>query len=283
MTLRKELGATLAQHIEPSFDLVHQLSTLCLDGNLIAGSWAADASSNQSRFEFGAIGSSPAIQVLSEISTTMASGVDHLSALADALNSDSTIGFSFATIARGALEAYGRAWYFLEAPDADALIKRWLSTRINDLIFASKASEDAGEKAKLNTRMSELKKDATALGMTKDEMKLSFTRLAADFYDAVYKGSDGSREYSILSAVAHAERSGISRLTQRVSSNVASGLHSAKLEASDEFIADLAFTTLTLHSAIFEKATISFGISPGDQKAWSATWADVMQVLLTRS
>lgn len=231
---------------------------------------------SQSQFEFGSIGSAPAAQALSEIPMAMASGVDHLSALADALGSDRTLGFPFATLARGAMEAYGRAWYLLEAPDAKALVQRWLATRINDLKFAVRASDDPAEEAQLQNTLDSLRNDAAALGMPRSDMKVSFTALASAVHDAAYSDTDGGREYSILSAVAHAERSGIQRLVHRQAHDVARGLHSAELKASDEYIHYVMHTAVALHAFLFSSALGCFGLSPLDQKEWGESFAAVL-------
>lgn len=271
MPLRLQLAQTLSAHIDPSLDLAMALSAAAMEGPHASGSWADSVTTAQSEFEFGAMGSAPLSQALSELPLTMASGVDHMSALVDALASERTIGYALATIARGAIEAYGRAWFLLEAHDATSLAKRWLRTRNSDLRFAVRIADDPSDVTRMESSLAAIREDAASLGMTTNDLRLSFADLASEVYNAAHGDNEGQRAYSVLSAVAHAERSGVQRMVHRIQNNVAPGLHLSKLEASDEFVTEVVGEALKVHSFVFVQSMQKFGLQAEDHMLWAAS------------
>lgn len=250
MTFKYELGAALTAHIDPAMNAANRLSTLVSNGAYPTGSWAANVTQNDSAFDIGVIGAAPATQAMAGIPWSLVSGIDHLSAIADSLQSSLTIGYPLATLARGAMEAYGRAHFLMEPTDTESVIKRWVATRLSDLKFAIMSCQDPRDKARLEQLRDALKSDAASLNFSNNDLKLSFTALATDVHDHVYQEHDGSAEYSILSAVAHAENSGIHRLSRLEQKDISPGLNLARIEASDEFIGHVVDVALTIHFKI---------------------------------
>jgi hypothetical protein len=127
MTFRDELGDALEAHIDPALDVAAQLSKLIAQGSYPVGSWAAHVAQGDAAYNGNAVGRAPATQALAGIPWSLASGIDHLSAFAASVRSSQALGYSFSTIVRGSVEAYGRAHFLLGTTDVDQLLKRWMA------------------------------------------------------------------------------------------------------------------------------------------------------------
>ncbi|MET3773049.1 hypothetical protein ACJJV6_08710 [Arthrobacter nitrophenolicus] len=279
MTFRYDLGDALAEHIDPAMNAANRLSTIVTKGTYAAGSWIATVTQHDAGFVTGTIGTAPATQAVAGIPWSLASGIDHLSALADSLQSARTIGYPLATLARGAMEAYGRAHFLVDATDTETLVKRWLATRLSDLKFASMSCEEPAEALRLEQLRDDLKSDASSLNFSAADTKLSFTALATAVHDHVYQGSDGSAEYSMLSAVAHAENSGIHRLSKLEQRDTSPGVNSARIEASDEFIGHVVSIAVTIHFKVLADCIQKFGDDVSQDHPLFASLAGVHSML----
>ncbi|MEG9249998.1 hypothetical protein V6S67_18055 [Arthrobacter sp. Soc17.1.1.1] len=279
MTFRDNLSAALEAHIDPALDVAAQLSTRITQGGYPVGSWAAKMAQGDAVYKGKAVGAAPATQALAGIPWSLASGIDHLTALAASVKSSQTLGYSLSTIVRGSVEAYGRAHFLLENTDVDRLIRRWMATRLSSLKWAIKSAEDGADKARLQQLRDSLKGDATAFGFTPADLQLSFTALAVDVYNHVYGEDDGSLEYSRLSAVAHAENSGIHSLVVREQAHIAPGLHASRIEASDELLAEIAWGAFSVHSKIMTDAMQKFGEDPNEHREFGTSLIAVGSVL----
>lgn len=279
MTFRDELGTALEAHIGPALDVAVQISTRIAQDNYPGGCWAANMAQGDAVYNSAAVGAAPATQALAGIPWSLASGIDHLSAFAASVRSSQALGYSFSTIVRGSVEAYGRAHFLLGTTDVDQLIKRWMATRLSSLKWSIKSVEDGADKVRMEQLRDSLMVDAAAFGFPSGDLQLGFTALAVDVYNHVYGEADGSREYSRLSAVAHAENSGIASLAAREQPGIAKGLHASRIEAPDEHVAYVAEAAFTVHSKIMVEAMQKFGEDPYAHPEFGESFAAVATVL----
>lgn len=162
-------------------------------------------------------GPAPVRHAQGEILLCNAAAVDHLATLAGALVIPASRGYALATLARGAVEASGRAWWLLSAGSAEELTRRWLAGRVNSLRWLVKETAAEPLAQALNSKLhAELTAEALALGATKASLQLSYTRLATEVINVAIEPGAGEVLYARLSAVAHAERSGLASMLTRV-------------------------------------------------------------------
>ncbi|MEV7633622.1 hypothetical protein AB0N64_14580 [Microbacterium sp. NPDC089318] len=138
-------------------------------------------------------------------------GVDHAQAVAHALRSPD-LSFSLATLTRGAVESYGRAWWLIEPEDDDELIVRWLSGLVSELSQFEKVNpggiltELRGRNSDVESEMPRLLDEIEHRTKSRKPLSISYTRLATQLVDQI--GANGRYQYSHLSGVAHGESMG---------------------------------------------------------------------------
>jgi hypothetical protein len=144
------------------------------------------------------------------ITTASLAGADHMRGFVIGVRSTRTTVSNW-TLARGALEAFGRAKYLLDSEDANDLFGRSIAFARKELHFA----KDLGH---VHTRgagpldvhqhlkdLTDVVKDA---GITEPKAP-SATALTTDLIEASAPGSGGRLRYSQLSAAAHGESAGV--------------------------------------------------------------------------
>ncbi|MDP5225872.1 MULTISPECIES: hypothetical protein [Arthrobacter] len=142
---------------------------------------------------------------------------DHLRAFAAVL----TVGsggpaMSLATLARGAIEAFGKAHFLLQTDTAEALVVKQLRLAITEVEGSAAHSEFrrvSGEPVEKDEHIAELKALLGEHGVVYDkkkhsEHKVSITTLATAVINDSTPDAKGRASYSQLSAVAHAESPG---------------------------------------------------------------------------
>ncbi len=139
-------------------------------------------------------------------------GIDHSRLLARSLLHEDAA-FSIATLARGAVEAYARAWWMLEPKEDEELVVRWLSALASELETFARIRPNAvlhemrGRNSNAATQHVGVLDDIERLTGSRTPRKLSYTALAASLADQ-WK-ANGRVVYSDLSGVAHGESLGI--------------------------------------------------------------------------
>lgn len=151
--------------------------------------------------------------------------LDHVRTFAIAILDPDSAGYGLATISRGAVEAAGRAWWLITAPDADELTRRWLRSHISNLKFRVSApthdptatNEELAAAASNDELRTRLIAAAAGLGIVKPaDLKMDYTTLARSVLDAVSGPGAGLHFYSELSSVAHSDPSGIASMLTTV-------------------------------------------------------------------
>lgn len=94
------------------------------------------------RPEVVSMGEAPNDSAIRGILFATLAGMDHARLFAVALASDHPT-FGLATLTRGAIEAYGRAWWFLQSSDETELLVRWLSAMSKELSMATRVDPSA--------------------------------------------------------------------------------------------------------------------------------------------
>lgn len=158
-------------------------------------------------------GEDPAKNALDSVINATISGLDHTRLLARSL-ADEEISFASATVTRGAIEAFARAWWGLSSDNASDLVLRWLSGMAKELATATRIDENvslfdlSGREISGREQHTAVLDDIERLTGSRKPLPVSYTKLAVTLQDAL--NSPNSRAYySHLSAVAHAELLGI--------------------------------------------------------------------------
>jgi hypothetical protein len=149
----------------------------------------------------------------SMFATTMA-GLDNMRLFAFGLGSVPPVAVSLVTVARSALEAFGRVHWVLGATDAGDLIARVATLELADLTYLIRnaAEENAPSLvvARDETTISavglqrQIRGDLSRLGL-KPYDSPSRTKLVSELLDAALQREGGRVRYSTLSAISHGE------------------------------------------------------------------------------
>ncbi|TQL85185.1 hypothetical protein [Microbacterium saperdae] len=166
----------------------------------------------QGTFPSNSQGPYPGRNALETVLFATLAGLDHARLLARALLHDDAA-FSIATLARGAVEAYARAWWIREPDEDSAILVRWLSGLASELSTFDRLRPDAvlhemrGRNTDAAAVLAGVIDDIEQLTGSRTPLKVSYTALAASLADQ-WK-ADGRVVYSDLSGVAHGESLGI--------------------------------------------------------------------------
>jgi hypothetical protein len=142
------------------------------------------------------------------------SALDHTYALGKALEQEQRIGTPLAAVARGALEAFGRAYYLFKSENPDGIIRSNTISMLSDALGRRPAFKESPEYAKENDAyILEMRSKANALGIPKDEQRKGYSSYVYELLQDTTKLNRGPVTYSNLSAVAHCERAGFLQLS----------------------------------------------------------------------
>jgi hypothetical protein len=139
-------------------------------------------------------------------------GIDHARLFARSLLLEDA-SFALATLARGAVEAYARAWWFIEPDEDTELVVRWLSGLADELkVFArlrpgAVLHELRGRDSTADEELKRVLDDIERLTGTRKPRAVSYTSMASALADQ-WK-ANGRIVYSDLSGVAHGESLGL--------------------------------------------------------------------------
>ncbi|KAB1636122.1 hypothetical protein [Pseudoclavibacter terrae] len=163
--------------------------------------------------EAHSLGESPVGNAIDSVVSATIAGLDHTRLLATAL-ADSDVAFATATVTRGAVEAFARAWWLLSSEDSSQLVVRWLSGMAKELSVATHIDPNvplfdlAGEETPGSRQHEAVLDDIERLTGSRKPTRVSYTELAVALQDEL-KNTNGRAYYSHLSAVAHAELLGL--------------------------------------------------------------------------
>lgn len=215
-------------------------------------------------------GPAPVSHAQGEILLCDAAAVDHLASLAGVLMMPGNRGFSVATLARGAVEASGRAWWLLSAGTAEELTRRWLTGRLNSLRWLVKeTANDPSAQAANKELHAELAADALSLGATKADLQLSYTKLATQVINAAIEPGSGEILYARLSAVAHAERSGLASMLTRVGESPVPGASTMHVALPANVLADILLPALAAQGLVQSAIADYFAVSDEVRTTWA--------------
>ena len=151
--------------------------------------------------------SQPAAEVAKSIVNSTLAGIDQGRMVATNLLDPEAL-FGLATLARGCVEAYAKAWWLMEGPTPEITVTRWLSaiqdemnTRLRldpDIEFYSGRKGRTRVDAEHQIVLSDIQRVSGGLPVS-----VRPTRLATDFGNVM--SASGRMKYSELSGVAHAE------------------------------------------------------------------------------
>lgn len=200
--------------------------------------------------------------------TACLAGADHLRAFVIGVRAGRTTVSNW-TVARGAIEAFARAKYLLEADDASELIGRSVAFIREEMKYAAKfgrvATRDGGV-LDVSDYLDNLSAMLDELGVTAPQAP-GRTKLTSDLIEEIAPGSGGRMRYSQLSAVAHAESAGVQMFV--------SPTH-GKLALSRLLVVDTAHVQIACAIALGDRLLEYF--VPGDAAA--DRWAGVRNTAL---
>lgn len=135
--------------------------------------------------------------------------LDHMRSFSMLLPKDGPV-MSLATLTRGAVEAFGKAHYLLQASSPPELLRRHLSLGIAELSASTKHSDFTlfnGEQINGSTYIDGLKEVLVDAGLQAE--RVGVTALASSVLSDSAPGAPGRSFYSQLSGVAHGETAGV--------------------------------------------------------------------------
>lgn len=204
--VREEISSALIVLIDSLNPLIQ---TLFREGH---GSECRAATFSTEKYEVRSQGENPMNGAIRSILFSVLAGMDHVRMFAVGLGSERPA-FGLATLTRGAMEAYARAWWFLRAEDGVALLTRWLSSTSKELSMAIHINPDVelfelrGQGTTAQSLQQTVLDDFERLTGTRKPLAVSYTTLTTALVRTFNKGARS--HYSHLSAVAHGETLGI--------------------------------------------------------------------------
>lgn len=204
------------------YELVREAERLqaATDWMPVAGAPAASTSAADTRWSNPAWGALPMRDAYLSAALPLASSQDHLQMLAHAIGTG-PLAFAYSTIARGAMEAAGRAWWLLDpAVDDTRRLGRYMTDRLYSWqetirLVDGEAPEDGATRAQQEQRIDRLTACAerygfkvhrarsrpVAIGEPRPKTTTLLEAVLADPADGL---STGATLYRVLSAAAHA-------------------------------------------------------------------------------
>lgn len=221
----------------------------CLDNMPPAGSKARAMFENDlNRYPVGDSLASHAMDAYLLMQYANLSGFDHVRALVTLIRAPRPGSTALATVTRGALEAFARSWYLLDATDEADLIHRTLSTLYSDLRYPARHGEVImtrdGDPADPTERRAFYSAELSRLGLPPPRA-MDLSQAVGQMLDAEFNDDGGKLRYSSLSSVAHAHRLGVNTFIVTDETGGVAGLvppHAAVVEFAVELMAAMSTT-----------------------------------------
>lgn len=152
---------------------------------------------------------------------------DHLRALNTLIRAPRLVTSSFATLTRGAIEAYAKIHHLLSAADDASFLHRHVSLLHSELRYPTLFDEPVlsrdGEEIDVPVERARLASELTRLNLPAPA-RTEMTTMVAALLDDVHHNTSGRQTYSVLSAVAHAHRGGVNNFVVADTHGTVSGV-----------------------------------------------------------
>jgi hypothetical protein len=212
-------------------------STVCLDtpvSNPSAESPAAVLLARENEWAVSGVTSKPLLDAMQNLDMALMSGHDHMETLGLSLAVRRVLGSSFATVLRGALEAYARAWFLIGDQSAKSVLTQFLASRHYVLDRDAKEYPDSRGTPQVTELSREASKMLADLTVLEEAWGIPFRPVKGDGYKkrvdtllsayAKESGHDLPPDiYRRLSLTAHAETIGYNYFTKLVPSTDGEG------------------------------------------------------------
>ncbi|MDO4127915.1 hypothetical protein CMMCAS08_02810 [Clavibacter michiganensis subsp. michiganensis] len=204
-----------------------------------------------------------------DIVLTALAAVDHLSAFASRLLGGAMGGWALGSLARGCAEAYGRAWFLLEAESGLDLFLRFMPLRIKSASYLAGEEYREYEADWAEVAKDHMNKWSAALGQfeTADNKitpisppNLAKRLLRIDF------GVRANSWYASMAAMSHSESTAIDRMA-----NISIHGDHALVMCSNGLRFDLEqflFQPLTVQAKVLIRLFEYFGVPESDARVW---------------
>ena len=205
------------QIFESLLGFLDELEPLVLDcfGEELPGSRAEMLS--QGEFPSDSQGPYPGRNAMETALFSTLAGIDHARTFARSLLLEDAA-FALATLTRGSIEAYARAWWFIQPEDDTEVILRWLSGLAAELKVFARLRPDAtlhevrGRNSVAAAEHERVLDDIERLTGARKPRAINYTSMASTLADQWT--SNGRIVYSDLSGVAHGESLGLHSFVQ---------------------------------------------------------------------
>ena len=171
----------------------------------------------KSNFPSDSQGPHPGRNAMETVLFSTLAGIDHARLFARSLLLEDAA-FGLATLTRGAVEAYARAWWFIEPQEDLELVVRWLSGLAAELETFARLRPDAvlhemrGHDSNATAELERVLDDIERLTGNRKARTASYTAMASALGNQ-WK-ANGRIVYSDLSGVAHGESLGLHSLIE---------------------------------------------------------------------
>jgi hypothetical protein len=225
--------------------------------------------------------SSPVLTALAVGSSALASGLDHLHALRVTLQSEGVV-VAHVTLARAALEAFGRAWWVFD-PSLDG--RQRVARGLTELLYGMRQNLGLGpplvDRERTTTRMDEIVSGAVARSLTLLPQKgdsrapeIGERRPeATELIRQLLEGSDsqvGAQLFRVYSAMSHSTMPGLATLIQADFRGERKAIGRLTLDPVLRY-ALLGFSILGLDAALSRQAEVYGWTGSLSFKAYRAT------------
>ncbi|MEV7757869.1 hypothetical protein AB0O16_07415 [Microbacterium sp. NPDC089180] len=152
------------------------------------------------------------MEIFLSMQYSILSAADHIRAFNALLRAPRLLTTSTVTVARGAVEAFARAWHLATAGDLDDAQGRHLSALYSELRYPLTLGEQIylrdGRPTDAEESRAQYKDELERLGLGAPA-RFETSRITAEFLSAAFQDDCGRLTYSTLSSVAHGHRLGV--------------------------------------------------------------------------
>ncbi|WP_426515654.1 hypothetical protein ACPPVQ_13685 [Diaminobutyricibacter sp. McL0618] len=154
-------------------------------------------------------GSAPIRHAHEDVFFAELAAFDHMRAYVAAIDSPEVLSVSLATIARGGIEAFGRAKWMVEPVSAAELVERHAALTISDLRYIIKLQAEkslrrwGGKPISARELEADVRSDLLSLGLDERQAPTP-TGFASELLEEVLE-NNGRLQYSQISSIAHGE------------------------------------------------------------------------------
>ena len=269
---RRVLTAGLLRVLKAS----SSLSAACLDPARTESSWVATMTSSAVNAKPLWDGNVPFRIVRASIARTAEAAREHGMALFELARSERALTVPLATVTRGAIEAYGRVFYLLDADSPDVLFARYAALDYFDMDYPQKhgaklrrlpLETEATHPVGAYRERTRAWADASGLKLDKQGPAV----LAGDLLMQLYPdGADAKVIYSGMSAVAHAQPWATANFYD---------FKANRLRRDDKMLMEYCMYVIETTRLVSDQIVQRFGAEQLDIDRWKQTNAQVSESL----